>query len=111
LKDNIQAWADTIGVSASFADIKNGTQITIEAKTKEAKARFLSMGLVPGITKVMLEARWIEKRQIVVAHADMPKDFQMFSQLIPEPATPQIIDGQNLIARFLSAPEGGCRLI
>jgi hypothetical protein len=27
LKDNIQAWADTIGVNASFFDIKNGTKL------------------------------------------------------------------------------------
>ena len=53
LQNNIQGWADTIGLSASFNDIKSGVQVAIEAKTKDAKARLLSMGVVPGITKVL----------------------------------------------------------
>jgi hypothetical protein len=79
LQKNIQAWAATIGVSASFSEIKDGTQATIEAKTKEAKARFISMGTVPGITKVILEARWIDRRKVVVAHAEVPKKYQFYS--------------------------------
>jgi hypothetical protein len=111
LQANIQAWADTIGVSASFSDIPNGTRVTAEAKTKEAKARFASMGLLPTITKVFLETRWVIQRQIVVAHAELPKDASMLSTLAPDPSAPEIIRAQDLIAQFLGAPEGACHLI
>src|SRR5437868_2324955 len=65
-----------------------------QAKTNEAKTRFISMGLIPGVIKVILEVRSIERRLIE-----------------PDPSAQQIIDGQNLISRFLGAPEGACRLI
>jgi hypothetical protein len=111
VQSHVQAWADTIGVSVSFSDIPNGMRVMVEAKTKEAKARFASMGLFDRITKVFLEARWIDHRQIIVAYAEVPKDVMTLSAFLPDPSAPQIIEGQNLIARFLGAPEGVCHLI
>ena len=111
LQKNIRAWADTFGVSVSFSEITNGIQVTIEAKTKEAKVRFISMGILAGVTKVIVEARWIDRRRVVVAHADVPKNYQYLSLVIPDPSAPQIIEGLKLIAQFLGAPEDACRLI
>lgn len=111
LQDNITAWAETIGMNVAFPDVRNGTQATIEAKSNEAKARFISMGMFPGITKVIFEVRVIERRQVVVVRADVPKNLRILETAIPDSSAPQIIDGQNLIARFFGIPEGACRLI
>jgi hypothetical protein len=111
LQKNIRGWADTFGLSASFSEIRDGTQITIEAKTNEAKVRFVSMGIAPGITKIILEARRIDGRQIVVARAEVPKNYQYLSMLTPDPSVQQIIDGQRQIARFLGGAEDACRLL
>jgi hypothetical protein len=112
VQNNVEAWANTLGVVTSFSDIKNGMQIIVEAKTREAKIRFETMGLAPGITKVILESRWIDRRQIVVAYAaELPKRYEIYAGIIPDLSWPQITDAENLVARFLGAPDGACSMI
>jgi hypothetical protein len=108
LKKNVQTWADTIAVVVTFDDISGGLRITAEAKTVEAKARFVSLGLLPGITKVILETRGIGQQQLVAAYAEIPKKMFMIYGLVPDPHHPQVIAAQNLLGQFMG---GACHLV
>jgi cell division protein FtsW (lipid II flippase) len=111
LQKNIQIWADSLGVDIAFADLGNGMQIAAEAKTLEAKARFLSMGILYGITKIIAEVRRNGGQQIIVVRAEIPKKTPMILGIVPDPSAPQIIEGKKLLAQFLEVPESACRLI
>jgi hypothetical protein len=76
-KSRMQGWAATLGLDVSFPELKDGIQVTIEAKTVEAKAKFAQWGIVPEISKLIGEARWIEGRHVVVVHADLPKAYRI----------------------------------
>jgi hypothetical protein len=111
LQKNIRVWGDSLGVDTSFVDIGDGLQAIAEAKTLEAKARFASMGIMPGITKLIAEARSNGKQQIIVVRADIPKKSLMIYGLIPNPNDPQLQEGRKLLAQFLEVPESACRMI
>jgi hypothetical protein len=108
LERNVQGWADTLGVTITFADIDGGIRITGEAKSFEAKARFISMGIVGGITKIYVEARRIGEQQILAVYADVPKKSFFIWGLIPDPRAPQVIEGQNLLTKFVG---GECHML
>jgi hypothetical protein len=110
LQKNIRVWADSLGVDVSFADIAGGVQVNAEAKTPEAVARFLSMGIIYGVTTIIAEARRNGKQQIVVVRAQIPKNTMMIYGLIPDPNNPQLADGKKLLAQFLEVPDSACRM-
>lgn len=109
LEKNVKAWGDTFSVAISFDDVSDGgLRVTAEAKSIEAKARFISLGLLPGITKVFLEIRRINQQEIVVAYAEIPKTIFMPLGLIPDRNAPQVKTGQDLLTQFLG---GSCHMI
>jgi hypothetical protein len=110
-KARIQGWADTLGVTVSFPEMKNATQVVIEAKTEEAKLKFIQWGIVSGVTKIVGEARWLEGRRVVVVRADLPKAARILMGVTVDPAAPQIIEAQKLLAHLLGAGEDACHLI
>ncbi len=112
LRKNVQGWADTIGVAVSFSKITDGIQVTVEAKTDDAKAWFASMGLLPGVTKVFLQSRWLVGRQIIVAFAKVPKNYPLkLSAMVPDPTDPRIGYAEDQIAQIIGAGKGACSLI
>jgi hypothetical protein len=111
LQKNIRVWGDSLGVNISFVDLNDGIQAIAEAKTPEAKARFLSMGIAYGITKLMAEARRSGKQQIIVVRAEIPKNTPMILGLVPDPNDPHLAEGRKLLAQFLEVPESACRMI
>jgi hypothetical protein len=111
LQKNIRVWADSLGVDISFVDISDGIQAIAEAKTLEAKARFLSMGIMYGITKLIAETRRSGKQQIIVVRAEIPKKTPMILGLVPDPSDPHLEEGRKLLAQFLEVPESACRMI
>jgi hypothetical protein len=111
LEKNIKVWADSLGVDISFADLDNGIRATAEAKTPEAKVRFLTMGIMAGVTKLIAEMRRNGAQQIVVVRAEIPKKFLFIYGLTPDANDPHIIQGKQLLEQFLEVQEDACRLI
>lgn len=111
IRKNIQIWGDTIGISISFFYIPYGMQVVAEAKTIEAKSRFLSMGIVQGITKVTAEIRRNGDKQLIAVYSDVPKNTAFILGLTPDRSAPQILSGQALIAQFIEVPEDACHLL
>jgi hypothetical protein len=111
LEKNIKVWADSLGVDVSFADLDNGMRATAEAKTPEARVRFLTLGIMVGIIKLIAELRRNGAQQIVVVRAEIPKKLLFIYGLTPDPNDPHIIQGKQLLEQFLDVKEDACRLI
>ena len=111
LQKNIRVWADSLGVDVYFSDIDNGMQAVAEAKTIEAKASFLSMGIPYGITKIIAEARRNGAQQIIVVRPEITKKTPIILGVTPNPNDPQLIEGKKTLAKFLEVPESACHLI
>jgi hypothetical protein len=111
VRSNIQIWADTVGIPVEFFYIPSGLQVVSEAKTPTTKARFISMGILSGVTKLTIEMRRNGDKLLVAAYGDVPKNTAFILGLAPDREAPLIISGQKLIAQFLEGPEDACYLL
>jgi len=111
LEKNIKAIGDEIGFALSMADIPGGFRITVEAKTDEAKDQFLKLGVLPIVVTVFVDVQELNPQTIVVAYADLPKEYHNFSLLTPNAEAPPIIEAQKQIASFLALTDDACHII
>jgi hypothetical protein len=102
---------DTVGIPVEFFYIPSGLQVVSEAKTPTTKARFISMGILSGVTKLTIEMRRNGDKLLVAAYGDVPKNTAFILGLAPDREAPLIISGQKLIAQFLEGPEDACYLL
>jgi hypothetical protein len=57
LQKQLKVLGEVIGFAVTVTDIEDGFKSAIEAETTEAKNRLISAGIIPSVTKVMVEIR------------------------------------------------------
>jgi hypothetical protein len=111
LQRSLKPWGEEVGFDISMTDVNGGLRVTIEPKTEEAKSRFLRLGVLPVVATVFIDVQKFGPQFTVVAHADLPKEYQHFSLITPNASAPQIIDAQKHIGDLLGGSEDACHLI
>jgi len=111
LERGVKAWGAMLGFTATVSDVEGGIQITVEANTIEGKNRFLSAGVSPLATKLVLEMRRIGPRIMVTAYPDLPKEFSIFSLFPADPSSPQIAPAEKQVSKMFGWPEGTCHVV
>ena len=111
LQKNLPAWGEQIGFTIAMADTAGGYHITVEAKTDEAKNRFLAMGVLPVVALVHIEVQLYGPMISVVARADLPPEYQSYSRITPDLQAVPVVEAQSQIPMFLALPDNACHLI
>jgi hypothetical protein len=112
LQKNLASWGDQIGFTITMADTAGGGyHITVEAKTDEAKNRFLALGVLPIVAVIYIEVQQYGPIISVVARADLPPEYQSYSRITPDLLAPPVVEAQSEIPYFLALPDNACHLI
>jgi hypothetical protein len=111
LQNSLKPWGEQIGFDISMADTTGGFRVTVEAKTDEAKNRFLAFGVLPVVAVVFIDVQQFGPQIIVVASADLPKQYKAYSLVTPNASAAQIVEAQQQIGFFLALPDNACHLI
>jgi uncharacterized membrane protein YjfL (UPF0719 family) len=111
LQNSLKQFGDQIGFDISISDTVGGFRVTVEARTDEAKNRFLSLGVLPIVTTVFIDIQKYGPQTIVVAHADLPKEFQNYTLITPNLQAPQIVEAEKQVGLFLGLTDNACHII
>jgi hypothetical protein len=110
LQKSLGPWGEQIGFDISVTDVPGGFRVTINASTDEAKNRFLSLGILPVVATVFVDVQRYDQDTIVVAHADLPKEYQHFTLMTPSVNAPQIVEAQKQLGLFLGGNDNSCHI-
>ena len=111
LQKSLPQWGEQIGFDISMADVPGGFCVTVEAKTQEAKNRFLSLGVAPVVAVVLIDVQKFGPQYTIVARADLPKEYQNYSLITPNALAPPITEAQRELGFFLGGNDDSCRVI
>lgn len=111
LQKSLKPLGDQIGFDLSMSDTAGGFRVTVEARTDEAKNRFLSFGILPIVATVFIDVQKYGPQTIVVARADLPKEFQNYTFITPNLEAPQIVEAQRQVGLFLGLTDNACHII
>ncbi len=111
LQKSLGPWGTQIGFNVSISDVAGGFRVTIIADTDEAKNRFLSMGILPVVAVIFIDVQRYGPETVVVAHADLPKEYQQFTLMTPSINAPQIVEGQKQVGLFFGGNDNSCHII
>ena len=111
LQRSLKQFGDQIGFDISMTGAVGGFRVTVEARTDEAKNRFLPLGVLPIVTTVFIDVQKYGPQMIVVARADLPKEFQNYTLITPNLQAPQIIEAEKQVGLFLGLTDDACHII